>query len=66
MNYYYSGYISTSKTIFDYKLFPDHAAVEVFLPVEKEWKAYSIYTKDQLDEYFEVNYIDPLFQQNLA
>ena len=61
MDYYYTGYISTSKTCFDYKLFPDPSAVEVFLPVEKVWKPYNTYSKSMLDEYFEVNYLDPLF-----
>lgn len=61
MDYYYTGYISTSKTVFDYKLFPDINAVEVFLPMHKEWKPYNLYTKTTLDEYFQVNFIDILF-----
>lgn len=32
MNHYYTGYIALENTKFDYKLFPDPAAVDVFLP----------------------------------
>ena len=31
MNFYYTGYISTQSTRFDYKTFPDQNAVEVLL-----------------------------------
>lgn len=48
---YYSGYISTSNTKFDYKVFPDVNATEVYLPIEKEWKPYCMYDKHALNEY---------------
>ena len=49
--YYYTGYISTAITKFDYKLFPDVKAIEVYLPVEKTWMAYDLLGKEKLKEY---------------
>ncbi len=49
--YYYTGYISTAITKFDYKLFPDIKAIEVYLPVENIWTAYDLLGKDKLKDY---------------
>lgn len=52
MKYYYTGYISTGSTRFDYKTFPDAKAVEVFLPVEQQWVAYYLLGKEFLADYY--------------
>jgi arginyl-tRNA--protein-N-Asp/Glu arginylyltransferase len=52
MLFYYTGYISTESTRFDYKVFPDPASVEVFLPVEQEWAPYHLLNKPFLAEYY--------------
>ena len=52
INYYYTGYISTASTKFDYKIFPDIHSMQVFLPVEKKWAPYAYFTKDLLEAYF--------------
>lgn len=57
ISYYYTGYISTAINKFDYKLFPDVNAIEVYLPIEKEWVPYTFYNKEMLEEYF----LDNLF-----
>jgi arginine-tRNA-protein transferase len=49
---YYTGYISTAITRFDYKLFPDESAVQVFLPIEKKWLPYSFLGKELLLDYY--------------
>ncbi len=51
MDWYYTGYISTSITKFDYKIFPDAAAMEVLLPRENIWVAYEEIGKEGLREY---------------
>lgn len=56
IRHYYTGYISTSLTKFDYKLFPNSKAVEVFLPVEKRWVQYDSIGKAMLEAYF-LNYV---------
>ena len=58
--YYYTGYISTHISKFDYKLFPDKRAIEVYLPVEKIWVPYKLWGKEKLKEYYEIhsNYSD--------
>lgn len=48
MDFYYTGYISLQSTKFDYKLFPNSNAVEVFLPQQQIWHAYNNYTKSGL------------------
>ena len=53
LQYYYTGYISTESNKFDYKVFPDKKAVEVFLPVEKIWVPYHLMGKEKLAEYFD-------------
>ena len=50
-DYYYTGYLSTATEKFDYKLFPDIDAVEVFLPIEKRWVPYQHYGKNGLEDY---------------
>ena len=55
MNFYYTGYISTSGNKYDYKVFPDENAVEVFMPYEKEWLPFSLNDKNKLGLYFEKN-----------
>ena len=52
MPWYYTGYISTANIKFDYKLFPDAAAVEVYLPVENVWMPYNTLGKPLLLAYF--------------
>jgi arginine-tRNA-protein transferase len=52
MKYYYTGYISTGSTRFDYKTFPDPDAVEVFLPLEQKWTAYNVLGKTFLADYY--------------
>ena len=52
MRYYYTGYISTASTRFDYKTFPDANAVEVLLPLEQKWVAYSLLGKAFLADYY--------------
>lgn len=52
MKYYYTGYISTESTRFDYKTFPYAGAVEVLLPVEKIWVPYKKFGKPFLAEYY--------------
>lgn len=56
MVHYYTGYISTGSTRFDYKTFPTEEAVEVYLPIEKRWVAYSLLGKDFLQDYY-INYL---------
>jgi arginyl-tRNA--protein-N-Asp/Glu arginylyltransferase len=53
MLFYYTGYISTGSTRFDYKTFPDATAVEVYLPVEREWLPYHLLGKSFLNEYYQ-------------
>ncbi|MFT4154636.1 hypothetical protein [Parafilimonas sp.] len=52
MQYYYTGYISTESTRFDYKTFPDPEAVEVLLPVEQVWTPYNALGKPFLEAYY--------------
>lgn len=37
IKYYYTGYIALQSVKFDYKLFPDIKAIEVFMPIEEKW-----------------------------
>ena len=55
MEFYYTGYISTATNNFDYKLFPDKKAIEVFLPLEKIWVPFHQMGKQKLAEYFDKN-----------
>jgi arginine-tRNA-protein transferase len=50
--YYYTGYISTAITKFDYKIFPDQEAIEVYLPADKKWINYSNIDKSFLEDYY--------------
>lgn len=52
MQFYYTGYISPKSVRFDYKTFPDAAAVEVLLPVEQQWVPYHGLGKAFLGEYY--------------
>lgn len=52
MEYYYTGYLSTETDKFDYKIFPDENALEVFLPVEKIWVPFKTMKKEKLAAYF--------------
>ena len=52
MAWYYTGYIGTSFTKFDYKLFPDTVAIEVYLPVERKWVPYEMMGKPGLEGYW--------------
>jgi leucyl-tRNA---protein transferase len=49
---YYTGYISTAHAKFNYKLFPDTAAMELYLPVEAAWIPYDVLQLDWLQEYY--------------
>jgi len=49
---YYTGYISTAISKFDYKLFPDAGAMEVYLPAAKLWVSYNLLGKAMLEKYF--------------
>lgn len=50
--FYYTGYISTGSTRFDYKTFPDPTAVEVLLPDKQQWVPYHLVSKAFLSEYY--------------
>jgi leucyl-tRNA---protein transferase len=50
--WYYTGYISTSITRFDYKIFPDVTSVEVYLPIERKWLPYQFMDKENLHDYY--------------
>jgi arginine-tRNA-protein transferase len=52
MQYYYTGYISTAITKFDYKIFPDKTAIEVYLPAHDTWIAYTNVDKTYLEDYY--------------
>lgn len=52
IQFYYTGYISTGITKFDYKLFPDAAAIEVYLPLERQWVPYYLLGKPLLQAYY--------------
>jgi arginine-tRNA-protein transferase len=56
--HYYTGYISPGSTRFDYKTFPDPAAVEVLLPDLQLWVPYKDLGKDFLAEYYLKNLVD--------
>jgi arginine-tRNA-protein transferase len=58
--FYYSGYIAINFPKFDYKLFPDINAIEVFLPIEKEWKPYIQYDNVYLENYFNEHIVELL------
>jgi leucyl-tRNA---protein transferase len=58
ITYYYTGYISTASGKFDYKLFPDVAAIQVFLPIEKVWLPYATLGKMKLAEYYAAHFIN--------
>ncbi len=51
MDWYYTGYISTATTKFDYKLFPDATAMQVYLPMERKWVCYNTLGKPLLLAY---------------
>ena len=53
VQFYYTGYISTDTTKFDYKLFPDADAIEVLLYRERKWIPYNSIGKDGLRNYVE-------------
>ncbi len=53
---YYSGYLSTAITKFDYKLFPDKAAMQVYLPLQKIWLPFLQMDKIKLEAYYN-NYL---------
>jgi arginine-tRNA-protein transferase len=52
MEFYYTGYIGLTIEKFDYKLFPDSEAIEVFLPAHNAWVGYNTLGKSLLKEYF--------------
>ncbi|HEX8331853.1 MAG TPA: hypothetical protein VF622_04480 [Segetibacter sp.] len=57
ISFYYTGYISPDSTRFDYKTFPDPAAVEVLLPDQQQWMRYQELGKEFLAEYYLKNLI---------
>lgn len=48
ITYYYTGYIAIGLNHFDYKIFPDESAVEVFLTDTLTWDNYNKYGKEGL------------------
>jgi arginine-tRNA-protein transferase len=50
--FYYTGYLSTKVDKFDYKLFPDVAAIQVYLPAQNQWQPYSNWNKASLQQYY--------------
>lgn len=52
MDWYYTGYICTGHTKFDYKIFPDVNAMEVYLPVERKWVPFTGIGKEGLEAYW--------------
>ncbi len=48
--FYYTGYISTVISKFDYKLFPDKESTEVYLSTSKQWVPWLSVTATQLEE----------------
>jgi len=52
MEFYYTGYISTASTRFDYKTFPDADAVQVYLPTYNKWLHYESLGKEYLEDYY--------------
>ena len=50
--FYYTGYISTKIDKFDYKLFPDVAAIQVYLPAHNQWQPYIHWNKETLHQYY--------------
>jgi arginyl-tRNA--protein-N-Asp/Glu arginylyltransferase len=51
MEFYYPGYIAVDLPKFDYKLFADEAAAEIFDPVSQHWLPYSRRLIEELREY---------------
>jgi len=52
IQYYYTGYLGTTETKFDYKLFPDKKAMEVLLAFDQQWVPWGKYDKGWLHGYF--------------
>jgi len=52
VQYYYTGYLGTTETKFDYKLFPDKKAMEVLLAFDQEWVPWGKFDKAWLHGYF--------------
>lgn len=50
MNYYYPGYFSTEMSKFDYKLFLDKKASEVYIPEDKVWIPYDNFQMKNLQK----------------
>ena len=46
ITYYYPGYFSTEHPVFDYKLFIDKAATEVYLPGNDIWIGYDLFREN--------------------
>lgn len=57
MSLYYTGYLSTAITKFDYKLFPDPRAIEVYLPAAKLWVSYTLMGKELLSKYYNLYHV---------
>jgi len=51
--WYYTGYLCIGHTKFDYKIFPDAAAIDVLLPAERKWLPYATIGKAGLSNYRE-------------
>jgi arginine-tRNA-protein transferase len=45
LRYYYPGYYTPDHPVFDYKLFLDKSATEVFLPIYRVWIPYPLFIK---------------------
>lgn len=57
MDYYYTGYFSTGITKFDYKIFPEREAMEIYLPEENVWIPYNSISRELLNEYAQKNFV---------
>lgn len=59
LSLYYTGYFSTAYEKFNYKIFPNASAIEIFLPKEKCWVPYQSMSTEQLNIYAEKNFQFP-------
>ncbi len=61
--FYYTGYISTGTSKFDYKIFPNEEAMEIWHPFEMKWYPYQLLTKEVLAEIFELQINNTIFDK---
>jgi arginine-tRNA-protein transferase len=61
--FYYTGYISTGTSKFDYKIFPNEEAMEIWHPFEMKWYPYQLLNKEVLGEIFELQINNSIFDR---